>query len=105
MKQDGIANKFGLNLIWLPFIYKKWNLNFFHKFFDYQLGGFSLKNLTFPLKSGMWGVNPEARGWNVGAVCLDFNLAERIWRKSPKCTFFGPITKRAKLGCVWGFFY
>ena len=31
----------------------------------------------------MWGVNPEARGWNVGAVCSEFNLGEFIWRKSP----------------------
>ena len=31
----------------------------------------------------MWGVNPEARGWNIGAVCSDFNLGERMWRKDP----------------------
>ena len=29
---------------------------------------------------GMWGVYPEAMDWNVGAVCSDFNLGERIWR-------------------------
>ena len=28
----------------------------------------------------MWGVFPEAMDWNVGAVCSDFNLGERIWR-------------------------
>ena len=35
---------------------------------------------------GMWGVNPEARGWNVGAVCSDFHLDECISRKSPQRT-------------------
>ena len=42
--------KLGLNLIWLPFIYKKWNIKFFHKNFDIQLGGFSFQNLTLSLK-------------------------------------------------------
>ena len=34
----------------------------------------------------MWGVYPEAMDWNVGAVHSDFNLGERIWRKSPRST-------------------
>ena len=50
MKKVGIAKKLGLNLIWLPFMYKKWNINLFHKIFDNQLGGFSFKNFTLPLK-------------------------------------------------------
>ena len=37
------------------------------------------KNLT-PPKIGMWGVLPEAMGWNIGAVHSDFHLGERIWR-------------------------
>ena len=44
----------------------------------------------------MWGVNPEARGWNVGAVCSDFNLGECISRRSPKCTLIWPFCNRAK---------
>ena len=38
VKQVGIAKKLGLNLIWLPFIYKKLNINFFHKIFDKSAG-------------------------------------------------------------------
>ena len=45
------SQKLGLSLIWLPFIYKKWNMKFFYKNFDRQLGGFSIENLTHPLKS------------------------------------------------------
>ena len=54
--------------------------NFFYKIFDRQLGGFSSENFNPKLKieNFMWGVSQEARGWNVGAVCSDFNLAEPI---------------------------
>ena len=48
MKQVGIAKKLGLSLIWLPFIYKKWNMKIFYKNFDRQLGGFAIENLTHP---------------------------------------------------------
>ena len=51
----------------------------------------------------MWGVNPEARGWNVGAVCSDFNLGECISRKSPRRTLFGHIIKRPNK-VHWGLF-
>ena len=114
VKHVGIAKKFGLSLIWLPLIYKKWNMKIFYKIFDRQLGGFSIENLTHPLKSENFMMSNhrhvgcpyiEARGWNVGAVCSDLHLDECIWRKSPKGTLFGPITERAKIMCVWGFFY
>ena len=47
-----------------------------------------IKNWTYPLKIKilqrptivMWDVYPEATDCNVGAVCSDFNLGERIWR-------------------------
>ena len=32
----------------------------------------------------MWGVYPEAMACNVGGLCSDFNLGERIWRLSPR---------------------
>jgi hypothetical protein len=51
VKQVGIDKKFGLSLIWLPFIYKKWNMKKNYKNVDRQLGGFSIENLTQPLKS------------------------------------------------------
>ena len=38
-----------------------------------------LKNLCRP-KIGMWGVYPEAMACNVGVLCLDINLGERILR-------------------------
>ena len=53
---------------------------------------------------GMWGVNPEARGWNVGAVCSDLNLAEHIWKKSPKCTFFWPFYWKGQIRVCFGLF-
>ena len=46
----------------------------------------------------IWGVNQKAKGWNVCAVCSGFILDEHIWRKSP-------ITERAILRFVWGFFF
>ena len=76
VKQVGIAKKFGLNLIWLPFIYKKWDLNFFHKIFDIQLGKFAIQNLTLPFKSENFmaskyrHVGCQSRGWNVGMLAL-----------------------------------
>ena len=42
---------FGLHLIWLHFIYKKWNMKKFYKIFDSELGGFLIENLTLLLKS------------------------------------------------------
>ena len=33
---------------------------------------------------GMWGVYPEAIGWNVGAVLLEINLGKCIWRSGPQ---------------------
>ena len=32
----------------------------------------------------MWGVYPEAMGWNVGAVHSEINLGECIWRSGPQ---------------------
>ena len=52
----------------------------------------------------MWGVFPEARGGNIGAVCSDFNLGECISRKAPNILLFGPFSDRAKLWYVGGFF-
>ena len=52
----------------------------------------------------MWSVYPEARDWNVGALCLDFNLGERILRKIivnvvppevPQPKHLGPAAPRA----------
>ena len=37
------------------------------------------KNVFSP-KIGMLGVYPEAMAGNVGRLCSDFNLGERIWR-------------------------
>ena len=44
----------------------------------------------------MWGVNPEARDWNVGALCLDFKLGEH--KKAPEALTFGTLRKRTELG-------
>ena len=38
------------------------------------------------LNIDMWGVYPDARDWNVGAVCSDFNLGECISTKKPQHT-------------------
>ena len=46
----------------------------------------------------MWGVNPEARDWNDGALCSDFKLGELILIKASKALKFGTLRKRAKLG-------
>ena len=34
------------------------------------------------------GVYPEARDWNVGALCLYFNLGERKRPQTPNLAFF-----------------
>ena len=99
MKQVAIAKKFGLSLIWLPFIHMKWNRKKIYKNFDWQLGGFSIENLTHPLKSenfmtstiGMWGFNPEARSWNVGAVRSDLHLDKCI------CSTLSEVDETLKL--------
>ena len=36
----------------------------------------------------MWGVYPEARDWNVGVLCSDFNLAERKIPPAPNLALF-----------------
>ena len=47
----------------------------------------------------MCGVYPEARDWNVGALCLDLKLGEYILVKAPGALKFGILRKkRAKLG-------
>ena len=52
----------------------------------------------------MWGVYPEARDWNVGALCLDFDFGERILRKTTGALKFGTLRKRAKLGALGAYF-
>ena len=52
----------------------------------------------------MWGVYPEARDWNVGAVCSDFNLCGHILRKAPGALKFGTKRKKAKLGTSGPFY-
>ena len=37
---------------------------------------------------GMWGVYPEARDWNVGALCSNFNLGERKSPRAPNSALF-----------------
>ena len=33
---------------------------------------------------GMWGVDPESMGWNVGTVHSEINLGECIWISGPQ---------------------
>ena len=42
--------------------------------------------------------------WNRQKIGAE-NLGERIWRKSPQHTIFGPITERANLSVLGAFFY
>ena len=50
------------------------------------------------------GKRQEARGWNVGAVCSDFNLVECIWRKSPQRTIIWPYYWKGQIRVCWGLY-
>ena len=39
----------------------------------------------------MWGVYPEAKDWNVGALCSDLNLGERKVPQAPNCALFSKV--------------
>ena len=47
----------------------------------------------------MWGVYPEAKDWNVAALCSDFKLAEPfLVKKAPRAIKLANLGKRTKLG-------
>ena len=46
----------------------------------------------------MWGVYPEARDWNVGAMCLDFSLGVR-----PTHLNLAIFLTESNLSPFWGF--
>ena len=41
----------------------------------------------------MSGVYPEARDWNVGALCSDFNLGDHILKKAPNTPYLALFLK------------
>ena len=51
----------------------------------------------------MWGVYPEARDWNVGALCLDFKVGERILIKSPRNNQIWYFEKKGQIRCLGAF--
>ena len=48
----------------------------------------------------MWGVYPEARNWNVGALCLYFSLDEQNSPRAPNWPFFLKVPNIM----LWGIF-
>ena len=59
------------------------------------------KKLCFP-NIGICGVYPEAMACNVGGLCSDFNLGERIpWNKSPQQPYFNMHFEIRPLGSLY----